>query len=265
MDRKFLIILTVIIAGFIGIVMFQKKDNAATQNSNGTQGQRSQNVYGKQDSPVTLTEFVDFQCEACYAYYPYFKEVKEKYKDQVRFEVRYFPIEGGDHKFARQAARVAEAAARQGKFWEMHDLIFEGQKSWEQMQDPQSTFNGYAKSIGLDMVKFEADRISPDVNNVINKDLADVKALGGTGTPTFALNGNKIENPKPTTEELSKVIEDALNKAGITPKPVAVQGASSQPAPGGAAAPSNGSSPASGSTGLAPGESAEDHARESQR
>ena len=258
MDKRFALILTAIIIGFFGIFYFTKKDKAP-DSSNGGQGQRSQNVYGKTDSKVTLTEFVDFQCEACYAYYPHFKDVKEKYKDQVRFEVRYFPIEGGDHKFARQAARSAEAAARQGKFWEMHDLIFQGQKSWERMQDPQSTFNDYAKSIGLDMAKFEADRVSSDVNSVINKDLADVKALGGDGTPTFLLDGKKIENPGPTVENLSKVIEDALNKAGITPKPAAVQPTSSQPAPGGAA------QPPSGSGGLNPGETQEQHDQESQQ
>lgn len=255
MDKRFMLILAVIIAGFIGIVMFQKKDNAATGNNNGNgTGQRSQNTWGKLDSKVTVTEFVDFQCEACYAYYPFFKEVKEKYKDQVRFEVRYFPIEGGDHKFARQAARSAEAAARQGKFWEMHDLIFQGQKQWERMQDPQSTFNDYAKSIGLDMAKFEADRISSDVNNVVNKDLSDVKALGGDGTPTFAINGKKVENPGPTAEALSKMIEDALKEAGITPAPVAVQPASSQAMP-----------PSGSSGGLNPGETQEQHDKETQQ
>lgn len=250
-SKRFWIILAVIMLGFFGFIMYSKKDKAAESGS-ATGTQSSSNYYGKADSKVTITEFVDFQCEACYAYYPFVKQVKEKYKDQVRFQLRYFPIEGGDHKFARQAARSAEAAARQGKFWEMHDLIFSGQKSWEQMQDPQSTFNGYAKSIGLDMAKFEADRISSDVNSVINKDLADVKALGGDGTPTFAINGKKVENPGPTAEKLSEMIENALKEAGITPNPAAVQ-------------PSNQTTQPSGSSGLNPGETQEQHDRESQQ
>lgn len=250
-SKRFWIILAVIMVGFFGVMMFTKKDKAA-ENGSATSSQGSQNYYGKADSPVTITEFVDFQCEACYAYYPYVKQVKEMYKDQVRFQVRNFPITSG-HQLALQAAKNAEAAARQGKFWEMHDLIFQGQKQWEQMQDPQPTFNDYAKSIGLDMAKFEADRTSSDVNGVINKDLQDIKELGGTGTPTFVINGKKVENPGPTEEALSKMIEDALKEAGITPKPASVQPTNSQTAP------------PSGSGGLNPGETQAEHDRETQQ
>jgi protein-disulfide isomerase len=191
--------------------MLNSKDKAA-ENNTAASSQGSNNVYGKLDSPVTLTEFVDFQCEACYAYYPYVKQLKEQYKDRVKFQVRNFPLTSG-HQFAMQAARSAEAAARQGKFWEMHDKLFEGQKVWERTQDPTSYFNEYAQSIGLDMTKFEADRKSSDVNAVVSKDLKDVQDLGGTGTPTFVLNGKKIESPGPSLEALSKVLDDALKQA----------------------------------------------------
>lgn len=250
-NKRFILILATVLIGFMGIVIYNKKSNQASQISDqNTTG--SSNYYGKEDSPVTITEFVDFQCEACYAYYPYVKQVKEKYKDQVRFQVRNFPITSG-HKFAMQAAKNAEAAARQGKFWEMHDKIFEGQKQWEQMSDPQPTFDSYAEAIGLDMAKFETDRKSSSVNDVVNKDLSDVQKLGGTGTPTFAINGKKVENPGPTLEGLSKMIEDALKEAGITPAPAAVQPASTQAAP------------PSGSSGLNPGETQEEHEREQQQ
>lgn len=250
-SKKFWIVIAVIIIGFFGFVMFSKsdKDNAGGSSSEASIG--SSNYYGKEDSPVTITEFVDFQCEACYAYYPYVKQVKEKYKDQVRFQVRNFPITSG-HQFAMQAAKNAEAAARQGKFWEMHDKIFEGQKTWERTTNPQSYFDQYAQSIGLDMEKFKADRISSSVNDVVNKDLKDVQALGGTGTPTFAINGKKVENPGPTAEALSKMIEDALKEAGITPKPATVQPTGSQ------------TMPTSSSGGLNPGETQAEHDRETQ-
>lgn len=248
--KKFWIVLAVIIVSFFGFAMFNKsdKDNGGSSSAS---SQGSSNYYGKEDSKVTITEFVDFQCEACYAYYPGVKEVKEKYKDQVRFQVRNFPITSG-HQFAMQAARAAEAAARQGKFWEMHDKIFEGQKVWEQTQNPQSYFDQYAEEVGLDMEKYRTDRDSSDVAAVINKDLADVKELGGTGTPTFAINGKKVENPGPTAEALSKMIEDALKEAGITPKPAAAQPGSSQTAP------------ATGN-GLNPGETQAEHDRETQQ
>jgi len=248
-SKRFWIILAVVIVGFFGIMTFNKKDRAA-ESSSSSNSQGSQNFYGKMDSPVTITEFVDFQCEACYAYYPYVKEVKEKYKDKVRFQIRNFPITSG-HQFAYQAARSAEAAARQGKFWEMHDKLFEGQKTWEQTKDPTSYFDNYAKEIGLDMAKYKADFASSDVNAVVNKDLADVKALGGSGTPTFAINGKKVENPGPTAEALSKMIEEALKEAGITPKPAPTTNTQS--------------APASSSGGLNPGETQAEHDRETQQ
>ena len=210
-NNKFYIVLVVLVVGILGFAINQKNKNEAGESAS---AQSSSNFYGKEDSPVTITEFVDFQCEACYAYYPQVKQVKELYKDKVRFQVRNFPITSG-HKFAFQAARSAEAAARQGKFWEMHDLIFEGQKQWEQMSDPQSIFDGYAEQIGLDKTKFKEDFASSDVAGVINADLKAVKEIGGSGTPTFAINGKKVENPGPTVEALSKMIDDALKEAGV--------------------------------------------------
>ncbi len=250
-SKRFWIILTVIMVAMIGFIVFIKNDKAAKDGS-AASSQGSQNYYGKQDSPVTITEFVDFQCEACYAYYPYVKQVKEMYKDQVRFQVRYFPITSG-HQFAMQAARAAEAAARQDKFWEMHDKLFEGQKQWEQTQNPQTYFDQYAEEVGLNMEQYRTDRDSSDVAAVINKDLEDVKTLGGDGTPTFAINGKKVENPGPTAETLSKMIEDALKEAGITPKPGSAQPTNSQ------------TMPTSGSGGLNPGETQAEHDRETQQ
>lgn len=203
-SKRFWIVLIVVIGGLIGaFLLTESKSNTSSSNSAG-----SSNYYGKLDSPVTITEYVDFQCEACYSYYPSVKQAKEQFKDQVRFQVKYFPISSG-HQFAITAARSAEAAARQGKFWEMHDKIFEGQKMWEQTQNPQETFDQYAEEIGLDMTKFKTDRESNEVMAVINKDLDDVKKIGGTGTPTFAINGKKVENPG-TGEALTKMIEDAI-------------------------------------------------------
>lgn len=212
-SNRFYIVLVVLVVGILGAAVIFKNDKEAAQvASGGTQG--SSNYYGKLDSPVVLTEFVDFQCEACYGYYPYVKELKEKYKDTVKFQIRNFPITSG-HQFAMQAARNAEAAARQGKFWEMHDQLFEGQKTWERSQSPQSIFDGYAQEIGLDMTKFKQDFESAEVVAVINQDLKDVQASGGTGTPTFWLNGKRItENPK-SVAEFSVLLDNALKDAGV--------------------------------------------------
>lgn len=205
--KRFWIILAVIAVSFFGLVGYSKLTAPPEVTSNG-----SNNVFGKLDSPVTLTEFVDFQCEACYAFYPTVKEVKEKYKDRVKFQVKYFPI-SNSHQFARIAAANAESAAQQGKFWEMHNKIFEGQKIWEQAQNPQQYFDQYAKDIGLDLEKLKNDIKDPKTTATINADLDEVKRLGGNGTPTFTLNGKKIENPENTAEAFSKLLDDALAKA----------------------------------------------------
>lgn len=210
MDKRFLIILSLILVSFFGFVVFSKTESSKNQ----IVSEGSKNFYGKMDSKVTFTEFVDFQCEACYAYYPHVKQLKEAYKDRVKFQIRNFPITSG-HKFAKMAAASAESAARQGKFWEMHDLIFEGQKRWERSSNPQvEHFEKYAEQIGLDMERYRKDLVSDEVNAVIAKDLKDVNALGGMGTPTILINGKKIELPGPDFEKLSKLLDEALAEQG---------------------------------------------------
>lgn len=209
-NRWLWIMLAIIVTGFVGLVAYSKITAPPEVMSNG-----SSNFYGKQDSPVTVTEFIDFQCEACYAYYPAVRQVKELYKDKVRFQVRYFPIEGGDHIFSRVSARSAQAAALQGKFWEMHDKLLEGQKTWELASNPQTYYDKYAKEIGLDMIKFGKDRASKEVDAVINADLRAVRELKLTGTPSFVINGKKVDNPGGTVDGLSKMIDAAIKEAGI--------------------------------------------------
>ena len=206
MEKRTLIIIGVLLVCFLGLIVLTKTNNSEVTSDG------SSNVYGKLDSKVTLTEYVDYQCEACYAFYPTVKEIKGKYKDRVKFQIKNFPI-SSSHQFARRAASYAEAAAMQGKFFEMHDKIFEGQKAWESAKNPEEYFESYAKEIGLDIAKLKEDAASPLVNAIINADLAEVNKLGGDGTPTFALNGKKIDNPDNTVEAFSKVLDDALQNA----------------------------------------------------
>lgn len=209
-SKRFIIIIAAVVVGFMGFMLLSiDKAEVKVEDSSIVAAKGSNNVYGKIDSKVTLTEFVDFQCEACYAYFPHVKQLKEKYKDTVKFQIRNFPI-ASHHQYSLVAARSAEAAARQGKFFEMHDMLFKGQPEWSKSQNPQEHFDHYAKEIGLDMAKYETDAASSDVLAVINKDLEDVKAAGGDGTPTFLLNGKKIENPGASLDALSKVLDSAL-------------------------------------------------------
>ncbi len=206
MDRKFLVIIAVLVLGFIGLVFFQRNNQPAVE------AIRSNNVYGNLNSKVTLTEFLDFQCEACYAFYPTIEKVKETYKDRVKFQTKYFPL-GGGHQYSRLTASYAEAAARQGKFFEMQAKLFQNQKIWE-VGNTQEYMDKYAQEIGLDMNKVRADVKSASVNDTINADLQEARDIDATGTPTFVLNNNKIDNPANTYEAFAKLLDDALAKAG---------------------------------------------------
>ena len=206
MDRKFLVIIAVLVLGFIGLVFFQRNNQPAVE------AIRSNNVYGNLNSKVTLTEFLDFQCEACYAFYPTIEKVKETYKDRVKFQTKYFPL-GGGHQYSRLTASYAEAAARQGKFFEMQAKLFQNQKIWE-VGNTQEYMDNYAQEIGLDMNKVRADVKSASVNDTINADLQEARDIDATGTPTFVLNNNKIDNPANTYEAFAKLLDDALAKAG---------------------------------------------------
>ena len=140
------------------------------------------------------------------------QNLKEKYKDTVKFEVKNFPISSG-HQFARMAAAYGEAAAKQGKFWEMHDKIFEGQKTWER-GGADTYFKQYAEDIGLDMAKLDTDVQDQMTTATINADLKLAKELGVNATPTFFLNGKKVEQPENSVEAFSKLLDNALSEAG---------------------------------------------------
>ncbi|MCA9388426.1 thioredoxin domain-containing protein [Candidatus Berkelbacteria bacterium] len=200
-DKIIYIVITVLTIGIFGVILFLNGDPSKFSTTS--------HIYGKQDSVVTLIEYGDFQCPACFQYFPALREVKEKYKDQIAFQFRHFPIVRA-HPNAMAAHRAAEAASRQGKFWEMHDLLYERQKSWAQEINPEKIFKDYADELGLDLDEYQVDQSSDDNEGVINADSAQGKKDGATGTPSFILNGEKIENPEPTLEDFSIIIDQKL-------------------------------------------------------
>ena len=219
---KQIIIAIIAIVGIIGGAVVLGKDDQVA-------GSTSNHVTGKTNSSVTLVEFADFECPACAYYYPLVEQVKEKYKDQITFQFVHFPLVQS-HRNALAAHRAAEAAGLQNKFWEMYRLLFENQENWNgpSQSDPAGTsteqaiqiFESYAETIGLDMDKYRSDASGGAVAETINADIAFAKSTYQvTGTPSFVLNGKKIEdaNSINTIEGFSALIDKEL---GIeTPAP----------------------------------------------
>ena len=166
---------------------------------------------GNKDAPVTLIEYLDFECEACGAYDPVVKKLQNEFSNDLLVVIRYFPLPG--HKNSMTAALAAEAAGRQGKFWEMHDALFENQKSWGEKSAPDpELFIGYAEKIGLDIEQFNQDRENKSPKVRIERDKTSGNQLKVQGTPTFFLNGEKIQLPR-SYEEFKTLIETASKKA----------------------------------------------------
>lgn len=144
---------------------------------------------GSSSAKVTIVEFADFQCPACGAAFPVVKQIVEEYKDDVSYVFRHFPLPG--HKNARAGAQAAEAAGKQGRFFEMHDLLFINQSEWSEGNDAEQIFEGYAESLALDMEQFRTDRDAAATNTAIQDDQDDALQLGVNSTPTFYIDGEK--------------------------------------------------------------------------
>lgn len=139
---------------------------------------------------VTMVEFADFQCPGCGNFYPLSKRLQADYRGKVTFVFRHYPLVQL-HKNAMTAALAAEAAGKQGKFWEMHDKLFEDQKDWQASDKPLNIFVGYAKDLGLDVDAFRESVESKEFTDKIQKDVNDGNATGVTSTPTVFINGYK--------------------------------------------------------------------------
>lgn len=162
---------------------------------------------GSDAAPVTLVEFGDFECPHCGRAYPIVKQIQKVMGPDLRFVFRHFPLRQS-HPHAERAAEAAEAAGAQGKFWGMHDLLFENQDSLE-----DSDLVGYAAALGLDVARFTAELESDVHADRVRKDFRSGARSGVNGTPTFFINGLRYDAPwdLPT---LSSAIEAAAAAAG---------------------------------------------------
>lgn len=148
-------------------------------------------IKGNSDAVITLVEYSDFQCPACATAQPVVKDILNEFGDNIKFEYKHFPLPM--HPLAEPAARAAEAAGQQGKFFEFHDMLFEKQKNWSNSTNPNAIFVQYAEELGLDVQKFRQHMNAPLLSDKIDENKKDGLELGITGTPTFFLNGEKME------------------------------------------------------------------------
>lgn len=191
---------------FVGLIYMNKQEAAAPTST----AKPTNHTFGEGKSGVTVIEYGDFECPACYNYFPVFAQLKEKYQEQVTFQFRHFPIVSS-HPNAMVAHRAAEAAARQGKFWEMHDLLYERQQIWKSSKSPIQIFEGYAQELGLDIEKYKSDAASTAVYESIQADINAGKSVDVPGTPGFVINGKLIETPK-SMEAFEALIEEAIKE-----------------------------------------------------
>lgn len=169
--------------------------------------------YAPNPAKVTIVEFGDYQCPACAVAEPAVKEVILKYtprkSEQVNFVFRNFPLT--QHKHSLIAAEAAEAAGEQGKFWEMHDKLYESQSAWAESNNPLELFVSYAKALELNTDKFKQAIESNKFANKIQQDQSDGNTLGVNSTPTFFMNGKRLEGV-PSFENFKSKIDAELNK-----------------------------------------------------
>lgn len=157
-------------------------------------------IQGAPSAPVVLIEYADYQCPYCRQAYYIVKKLQQKFGDELTFVFRNFPLVQL-HPQALHAAMAAEAAGKQEKFWEMHDIIFENQRSLS-----DDSFLTYAREIGLDINKFKEDFASDEVLAKIEEDLRSGRKAGVEGTPSFFINGRFFDGNW-TTSELDEYIE----------------------------------------------------------
>jgi protein-disulfide isomerase len=156
------------------------------------------------EAPVQIVKFSDYQCPACKFFVPIEQKIREDYGDQVSIVTKHFPL--SMHPYAHVASRSAEAARKQGKYKEMHDKIFEGQELWSK-GNAESIFVSYAQELGLDVNMFAADMNSAEMNRIVMEQRKEGVKLGINATPTFFINGIKVEN-NPQTYMGFKVLID---------------------------------------------------------
>ena len=191
-EAKIMIAVFIVIFGGLGFLIVRNNKIATTPITKDQLIKSTSHSTVNSDAKVNIVEFGDFQCPACAAAFPIIEQLLDLYKDnpQVNFVARNFPLP--QHQYALLTAESAEAAGAQGKYWEMYRLLYSNQNEWVNSADPMSILVGYATQLKLDVNKFKAEVSANKYNSVIEQDKQDGLALGVNSTPTFFINGTRV-------------------------------------------------------------------------
>lgn len=163
---------------------------------------------------VTITEYSDYQCPACAYFHPIVEKLKDKYGDQIELELKFFPL--NSHQYAALAARAAQAAKNQGKFKEMHNLLFEEQKRWSNSRNPASIFVEFARKLDLNMEQFKNEINAAETQKIVMEEREEGRQKGVNATPTFFIDGEQLNDLPRTFEEFDQVVQNHLEKQGTS-------------------------------------------------
>lgn len=242
MSKKTWIVFAVVCVGIIAGLVFLSRGNKIDvsnidewqiQPAKELNGNIADHVYGNKDAKVVMIEYGDFQCPGCATAAPALKTVSEKYKDKVAFVFRNFPLYSL-HPNALAAATAAEAAGLQGKYWEMHNALYDNQNDWNQLSSTDRTdyFVNLASTLGIDSAKLRTDMSDTRLKQKIDFDTALGKKIDISGTPSIYVNSEKISDTRFNGSKISTstsdsyvwndatalenlIIKPALQKAGI--------------------------------------------------
>jgi len=224
MKKWFWWVIVAVVAGMIGVFLLVGDDTTDNHlanydpdtvqltdyiwgfdNTDKTEADLDAYIAGK---PVVV-EYGDFQCSGC-AYFAIYSmdPIQQQYGDRVIFVYRHFPLTS-IHPYTMMAHRAATAAANQGQFWEMHDLLYSRQQFWVESADPAAVFVTYAGELGLDVVQFELDVEDSATYNRIDNDIESAGQYRINGTPTLFINGEVVDGV-PSFEQFSSLLDAAL-------------------------------------------------------
>lgn len=216
---------------FVGVIFVAKNKNKPTTADGSTAiadnghvrmmneaGSDATNSAENAQKSLTLVEYGDFQCPACKAYHPIVKELLASFPDRLKLVFKNFPL-SSVHPNAMSAAIAAEASSKQDKYFEFTDILYDKQAEWASLPDPTAKFEEYAKSVNMNIDQFRKDLKDPSIPKFIEDHRSEGIKNGVAGTPTFFLDGTRLDTPS-SLEDFKKIINDELAKKTDTTAPV---------------------------------------------